>query len=345
MALVALLGLTSWLSAAQSSATTLSVAASDPDGGTLSYAWAMQSGPAGASAAFATANAATTTVTVDRVGDYIFRVVVLDGQGGSVASSTGTIHCTQAPLNTAAPTCSGTAQVGLTLSATAGTWSNPDAMATVTYAWSWQRADDAAGTNTVTIPGATGATYVLAVADLGKAVRAVQTATNAPYGVSRSAATAFTGIVASGGPVTPAPVVTTTTGLTTPTPTLAGTSGSMDVIRIYDAGVFIGSVVASGGAWTWTPTTPLAVGSHPLTCTAQASGEVESATSAPVTVVVPESGGGATTDDGGGSGGGGGCGMGSLISLLLAQIAVSAGLRRRRMDRMPGARPSGMGSR
>jgi hypothetical protein len=316
------------LQAAQSNPTTLSVAASDSDGGTLSYAWTMHSGPTGSAAVFATPTAATTTVTVNTVGNYIFKVVVSDGQGGSVQSLTGTVHCTRAPLNTAVPTLSGSAQVGMTLTATTGTWTNPDSAATVSYAWSWQRADDGAGTNTVTIAGASGATYTVKVADLNKVVRAVQTATNAPYAAARAANSAFTSAVVAGGPVTPTPVIGTTTGLTTATPSITGTSGTADVIRIYDGGTLIGTVTASGGAWNWTASPPLAVGTHALTCTAQAAGSVESAASATITVVVPGGGSGGSTG-GSGGGGGGGCGAGALTGLLLAQLAIIGLLRRR----------------
>jgi hypothetical protein len=331
-ALLFLGALLSPLAAAQSTPTTLSVAASDSDGGTLSYAWTMHSGPSGAAAVFATPTAATTTVTVDTVGNYTFKVVVSDGQGGSVQSITGTVHCTRAPLNTAVPTIAGTAQVGMTLTATAGTWTNPDSAATVSYAWSWQRADNGAGTNTVTIAGATGATYTLKVADLNKVVRAVQTATNAPYAAARAANSAFTSAVAAGGTVTPTPVIGTTTGLTTATPSITGTSGTTDVIRIYDGGTLIGTVTASGGAWSWTASPPLAAGTHALTCTAQASGSVESATTATITVVVPGSSGGGSTGGSAGGGGGGGCGAGGLAGLLLALLTV-VGLRGRRAAR------------
>jgi hypothetical protein len=312
--------LSSTLLAAQSSPTTLSVAASDSDGGTLSYAWTMHSGPSGAAAVFVAPTAATTTVTVDTVGDYTFQVVVSDGQGSSVQSTTGTVHCTQAPLNTAVPTLAGIAQVGMMLTATAGAWTNPDSTAMVSYAWYWQRADDGAGTNTVTIAGATGATYTLKVADLNKVVRAVQTATNAPYAAARAADSAFTSAVTAGGPVTPTPVIGTTTGLTTATPSISGTSGTSDVIRIYDGGTLIGTVIASGGAWSWTASPPLAAGTHALTCTAQVAGSVESATSATITVVVPASDGGSTGGSAGG--GGGGCGVGGMAGLLLVLLSV-----------------------
>jgi alpha-tubulin suppressor-like RCC1 family protein len=72
------------------------------------------------------------------------------------------------PVNTVAPTVSGTAEVGQTLSSTTGTWTgNP----TPTFAYQWQRA-------TTNIGGATSSTYVLVTADVGSTIRCVVTATN-----------------------------------------------------------------------------------------------------------------------------------------------------------------------
>jgi len=63
--------------------TTVRVAASDVDGDALSYAW-TSSGPGTAS--FATAAAASSTVTFSNVGTYVLRVAISDGKGGSVFS-------------------------------------------------------------------------------------------------------------------------------------------------------------------------------------------------------------------------------------------------------------------
>ena len=74
-----------------------------------------------------------------------------------------------APYNTVAPTITGTAQVGGTLTATNGTWGGT---ATITYTHQWYR-------NGVAIDGATGTTRVLAAADLGTRISVVVTGTNA----------------------------------------------------------------------------------------------------------------------------------------------------------------------
>src|SRR5262249_56749170 len=76
------------------------------------------------------------------------------------------------PINAVVPTIAGTAQVGQTLTATAGTWKN-----TPTLAYQWQRCDSA-GANCVPIPGATTLTYVLQATDVGATLRVAETATN-----------------------------------------------------------------------------------------------------------------------------------------------------------------------
>lgn len=72
------------------------------------------------------------------------------------------------PFNSVRPVITGAAQVGQTLTSTTGTWKGTGN----TYARRWT-ADN------VTIPGATAATYVVVVGDVGKLIRVVVSATNA----------------------------------------------------------------------------------------------------------------------------------------------------------------------
>ena len=78
------------------------------------------------------------------------------------------------PVNTAPPAIQGTAEVGQTLTAQAGTWSSPTP---VSYGYSWRRCDSAGG-GCATIDGATSATYVAGSADAGATLRVRVTATN-----------------------------------------------------------------------------------------------------------------------------------------------------------------------
>lgn len=73
-----------------------------------------------------------------------------------------------APVNTVAPSITGTAQVGQTLTGATGTWTGTPAP-TLTRQWL---------ANDVAIVGATGATYVPVVGDVGKTIKLRVTGTN-----------------------------------------------------------------------------------------------------------------------------------------------------------------------
>ena len=118
------------------------------------------------------------------------------------------------PLAVVAPTVSGTAKVGETLTATTGTWL--PSTATYTYSYRWFR-------GTTAVPGALGASYALTTADVGQRVSAEVTASRPPDcslcgtwfegpGTARSTATAV--VVAAATTVRPPvvkPPVTTVT--------------------------------------------------------------------------------------------------------------------------------------
>lgn len=94
-----------------------------------------------------------------------------------------------APANTKAPTVTGTAREGQTLSAGTGTWSNTP----TSFTYQWQRcASD--GTSCGNITAATSKTYKLVAADVGHTVRVAVTAANADgKATAFSAATAVVG--------------------------------------------------------------------------------------------------------------------------------------------------------
>lgn len=99
-----------------------------------------------------------------------------------------------APANTVAPSISGTAQEGQTLTAARGTWTGT---APITYAYQWQRGGD-------DIAGATASSYTAVFDDVGTTLRVAVTASNAAGSVSaNSAATAVvSGAVVAGGVLT-----------------------------------------------------------------------------------------------------------------------------------------------
>ncbi len=119
-----------------------------------------------------------------------FGSVTSDNQQTSLyATYTPSAPPASVPENTELPTISGTAQVGQTLSASTGKWSeNPTA-----YEYHWQRCE-ADGENCTPIEGATNQTYTVAHADLNLTLRVSVTAINAD-GPSKAAVSAQTGLV------------------------------------------------------------------------------------------------------------------------------------------------------
>ena len=94
------------------------------------------------------------------------------------------------PANTSLPTISGTAQVGQTLTATNGTWSNAPA----SFAYQWLRCNGG-GNSCASVANGTQQTYTLVGADAGSTMRVRVTATNADG--SSSAQSAQTAMVAA----------------------------------------------------------------------------------------------------------------------------------------------------
>lgn len=81
-----------------------------------------------------------------------------------------------APTNSAVPTITGTAQVGIQLTASEGTW---DARPTSAHAsWQWQRSDNGT-TGWANIASATASTYTPVAGDQGKYLRVQETEANA----------------------------------------------------------------------------------------------------------------------------------------------------------------------
>jgi len=134
-----------------------------------------------------------TLVGVDAGNTMRVRVTATNTDGSASAQSDQTASvepagATAAPRNTAAPTISGTAKVGQTLTAENGTWTGEP----TSYAYAWQECDaDVAAC--VTIIGATGKTYRVQANDLGLRLRVRVTARNASG--SRRANSAITAIV------------------------------------------------------------------------------------------------------------------------------------------------------
>ena len=128
---------------------------------------------------------------------YHYRLVAGNSDGttyGYDETLTTSTVTNVAPVNVTAPSISGTAVQGQTLSVSPGTWTPMPGG----YTYQWQSSSDG-GTTWSDIGGATASTYQVAAGDLGAEIQVIVTATNA-YG-SSSAVSAPTGSVGSGAPV------------------------------------------------------------------------------------------------------------------------------------------------
>jgi hypothetical protein len=130
-----------------------------------------------------------------------------------VVAASAAARGTAVPANTAAPTISGTAQPGQTLTASTGSWSGDQP---ITFSYQWQHCDN----NGNGCGDVRGATYTLQKGDANRTFRVVVTARN-NEGAS-TAVSAVTGVVTNPAPAPPAPKP----GLpaNTSLPTISGTS-------------------------------------------------------------------------------------------------------------------------
>lgn len=171
---------------------TLTAGATIPADATVTYQWQISDESGSNYTDISGAHSSMYLVTESDSGRYL-RVIVT-GYGAYAGSATsiavGPVSNTSPIAVTAISSITGTAQVNQTLTAGALT----PAGATVTY--QWQRADASGGTYE-NIIGATGASYNLTTADLGKYIRVLVIGSGS-----------YTGIVQSNfvGPVLPCPI-------------------------------------------------------------------------------------------------------------------------------------------
>lgn len=131
-----------------------------------------------------------------------------NGPGGAGGSGVVIVRFATVPVNTVAPSISGTLQTGDTLTASAGTWSG----APSSYSYQWKRSSTAGGSYT-NIAAATTATYALSDSDIGDYLKVEVNGTNVNGGGTPVLSNAV-------GPVTDMP--------TNPLPTLGTTTSTND---------------------------------------------------------------------------------------------------------------------
>ncbi len=96
-----------------------------------------------------------------------------DGSASATSQQTAVISSAKAPVNTAAPTISGTPKVGEQLTAQPGTWTG----GVSAFSYQWQRCDSH-GASCSAVTDATAKAYGLQSIDTGNTLRVVVTATN-----------------------------------------------------------------------------------------------------------------------------------------------------------------------
>ena len=140
---------------------------------TFSYQWLAED------ADIAGETASTYTLSDDDVGKAIsVRATFTDNAGNEESLTSGATAVVTARPNspaTGAPTISGTAQVGETLTADTSPIADEDGLENVSYSYQWIRSDNGADTD---ISGETDSTYTLVLADLGKTIEVQVTFTD-----------------------------------------------------------------------------------------------------------------------------------------------------------------------
>jgi hypothetical protein len=209
--------------------------------------------------------------------------------GGSIGTFSG------APVNTSAPSISGTAQDGQTLTASPGLWSSSP----TSYGYQWYDCDAAtagsAGSNCAAISGATSSTHTLTSGDVGHSIEVGVTATNGA-GTSSAADSTVTADASAATPAnTTAPMVSGTAQDTQVlTVTNGSWSGSTPQTYSYqweDCGTSGGSCSAISGATGQSYTLRGSDVGHTVRVveTASNSGGSGQAVSAPTGTVAPPS--------------------------------------------------------
>jgi large repetitive protein len=183
------------------------------------YAWQDCTGQGTGCSAIGGATSSTYTLQASDVGNYVSVTVTAYNSGGSTPVTSASLGpvLPPAPVNTQAPTISGTAEQGDTLKVSSnGSWNNSPTQ----YSYAWENCNSA-GSNCAAITGATSSSYALSTADIGSTIVCVVTATGP--GGSTPASTKKTAVVIAS-PIPVASQPTTTNLLVTPNSPVANQS-------------------------------------------------------------------------------------------------------------------------
>jgi hypothetical protein len=122
-------------------------------------------------------------------------VVVAAAAAFGLAAPGTAAQAQYAPTNTLAPTISGTAQAGQTVTANNGTWTGDQPLV---FSYQWVRCNSG-GNNCVAIPNSSGQTYVVAESDVDDTLRVQVTARNS-QGSSTATSAQTARVTAAPGP-------------------------------------------------------------------------------------------------------------------------------------------------
>ena len=137
---------------------------------TYSYQWIRSDGSTDTDISAATSDTYT-LVSADEGKTIKVKVNFTDNGGNAeelISAATATVAAKPNTAATGAPTISGTAQVGQTLTASTSDIADDDGLNQVTYSYQWIRSD---GTTDTDISAATSDTYTLVSADEGKTIK------------------------------------------------------------------------------------------------------------------------------------------------------------------------------
>lgn len=173
---------------------------------TFTYQWKADG------VAISGATASSLTLVTAHTGKAITITVTGTNTGGAASATSAPTAAVltdlpQNPTNTAAPVINGIARQGETLTVTNGTWTN----APTSYTRQWR-------SNSAIITGATGTSYTVLAADIGKTISVTVVATNS-FGTGTSTS-------APVGPVTTIPANGLDSTIPTPTMMLSGGKGT-----------------------------------------------------------------------------------------------------------------------
>lgn len=191
-----------------------------------------------------------------------------------------------APTNTAAPTVSGTAQQGKTLTAAAGTWNGTQPLA---YGYQWKRCDSS-GSTCSALSGATSQSYTLGSADVNSTMRVDVTASNTA-GASTATSSPTPTVTSAPTTISPATLPSGTVGVAYSQQLSASGPNPPYTFKLSVGSLPAGLTLSSAGLLSGTPS---ASGSFSFTVAAVDVTSATAATQAYALSIAPASSSGGT---------------------------------------------------